>query len=209
MNLPENQRTLRCEHIATDAQFIALAQIAGIAVDLRYGTADNFVHSDVYSPLDCAWLHAHAAEKLHAAVTRLAQQSPHVRLLVLDALRPHRVQEMLWDSLAGTELHMYLADPAIGSLHSYGMAIDVTLIDDEGRELDMGTGFDNMTLLAHPELEAEHLAHGQLTFAQLANRLLLRNAMEHAGWRSISTEWWHFDATEDRAHIRATYTRVL
>ena len=68
--------------------------------------------------------------------------APGHRLLVLDALRPHRVQIELWDFLDGTGLRQYVADPARGSIHSFGMAIDATLIDAEGRELDMGSGFE-------------------------------------------------------------------
>ncbi len=200
---------VRSEEIAGSAIFVPLARISNIAIDLRYGSADNFVGRDIYSPLDCAWLHADAAIKLGTAVAWLATRAPSLRILVLDALRPHRVQEMLWESLKGTPLRIYLADPAMGSMHSYGMAVDVTLIDALGRELDMGTGFDNMTPLAHPEYEAKHLLEGALSAAQITNRMLLRDAMTDAGWRSISTEWWHFDASADRSNVRQTYTRVI
>jgi zinc D-Ala-D-Ala dipeptidase len=200
---------LRSEEIAGSAIFVPLARISNIAIDLRYGTADNFVGRDIYSPLDCAWLHADAANKLSTAVVWLATHAPGMRILVLDALRPHRVQEMLWESLKGTPLRIYLADPAIGSLHSYGMAIDVTIINSLGHELDMGTGFDNMTPLAHPEYEAQHRFEGKLSAVQIANRTLLRDAMTHAGWHAISTEWWHFDASADRTKVRQTYTRII
>jgi D-alanyl-D-alanine dipeptidase len=202
------QLTLASEDVAASPDFRHLNSIAGIAIDLRYATSNNFVGRDLYSPYDCAWLHVDAAEALEKAVAWLAQQRPDYTALVLDALRPQRVQQQLWDALAGTGLQMYLADPARGSIHSYGMALDITLLDEAGQELDMGTGFDDMTDLSHPALEEGFLAAGQLTEAQVANRRLLREAMLGAGFLGIRTEWWHFDCG-DRELVRATYRRVL
>jgi D-alanyl-D-alanine dipeptidase len=88
------------------------------------------------------------------------------------------------------------------------MAVDVTILDPSGRELDMGTAFDDMTELSHPKLEAEHVASGELTAAQIANRQLLRDAMFGAGFVGINSEWWHFDCG-DRVQVRATYAKVL
>ena len=196
------------EEIAGSPEFRHLSTIAGIAVDLRYAGADNFTGRDLYSPFDCAWLHREAAGALESAVAWLAAHAPGHTLLVLDALRPQRVQQQLWDALAGTGLQMYLANPARGSIHSYGMALDVTILDPQGAELDMGTGFDDMTDLSHPALEAGFLAAGALSEAQLANRRLLRGAMFGAGFLGINTEWWHFDCG-DRDRVRATFRRVL
>ncbi|MET0980865.1 MAG: M15 family metallopeptidase [Telluria sp.] len=199
---------LASEDIAGSPEFRHLATIAGIEVDLRYASANNFVGRDLYSPFDCAWLHRDAAAALEAAVAWLATRAPGHTILVLDALRPQRVQQQLWDALDGTGLQMYLANPARGSIHSYGMALDITILDPQGAELDMGTGFDDMTELSHPALEEGFLASGQLGEAQLANRRLLREAMFGAGFVGINTEWWHFDCG-DRERVRATFRRVL
>ena len=200
--------TIASEDVAGHPAFRHLSTIAGIAVDLRYATPDNFVGRDLYSPYDCAWLHRDAAAALERVVAWLKERRPDCTPLVLDALRPQRVQQQLWDALAGTDLQMYLADPKRGSIHSFGMALDVTLVDEAGRELDMGTGFDDMTLLSHPALEARFLASGELTTAQAANRQLLRDAMVQAGFVGINTEWWHFDCG-DRNLVRQTFRRVL
>lgn len=200
--------TVASEDIAGSPEFRHLSSIAGIRVDLRYASANNFVGRDLYSPFDCAWLHRDAAAALEKVVAYLAERAPGHTPLVLDALRPQRVQQQLWDALAGTGLRMYLADPARGSIHSYGMALDITLLDPEGRELDMGTGFDDMTDLSHPALEEGFLAAGRLTGQQVANRRLLREAMFQAGYVGIRTEWWHFDCG-DRDLVRATFRRVL
>ncbi len=188
--------------------FRHLSTIAGIAVDLRYAGPNNFLGRDLYGSHDCAWLHVDAASALERVVAWLALQRPGARVLVLDALRPQRVQQELWDALAGTDLQMYLAEPGRGSIHSYGMALDVTILDEAGVELDMGTGFDDMTELSHPALEEGFLARGDLTIDQVANRQLLRNAMFQAGFVGIKTEWWHFDCG-DRNVVRATFQRVL
>jgi D-alanyl-D-alanine dipeptidase len=202
------KHTMASEDIAASGQFRHLSTIAGIAVDLRYATTDNFVGRDLYSPHDCAWLHKDAALALESVVAYLAVRQPEYRVLVLDALRPQRVQQQLWDALAGTDLQMYLANPERGSIHSFGMALDLTIVDAAGEELDMGTGFDDLTERSHPALEGALLERGEITPAQIANRQLLRDAMGQAGFHGISTEWWHYDCG-DRNVVRERYWRVV
>jgi D-alanyl-D-alanine dipeptidase len=179
-----------------------------VQVELRYATPDNFVGRDLYSPIDCAWLHVDAAAALASAAAWLSRQRPDHRLLVLDALRPQSVQQQLWDALQGTDLLGYIAEPQRGSIHSFGMAVDVTIVDGEGRELDMGTGFDDLSERSHPALEEQLLARGELTPQQIAHRQLLRGAMFQAGFVGINSEWWHFDCG-DRIAVRKTFARVL
>jgi len=199
---------IACEDVPSHPDFRSLLSIAGISVDLRYATPDNFVGHDVYGGLDCAWLRREAADALELAAAWLASKRPGYTLRVLDALRPQRVQEVLWAELQGTPLTMYLANPERGSIHSFGMAVDVTVIDPRGAEVDMGSGFDEMSLNSHPDHEVEHLALGLLQPAQLVERGWLRAAMRHAGFQSISTEWWHFDFG-DRVAVRRDLPRVL
>jgi D-alanyl-D-alanine dipeptidase len=208
MSISGSSLTIASEDIAGDPEFRHLSTIAGIAVDLRYATPNNFIGRDLYSPYDCAWLHVDAAAALERVVAWLAEQRPGCTALILDALRPQRVQQQLWDALEGTGLQMYLANPARGSIHSYGMALDITILDENGVELDMGTGFDDMTELSHPKLEEGFLQTGALAHAQVAHRRLLRGAMFQAGFVGINTEWWHFDCG-DRNLVRQTFRRVL
>ncbi|MRV70885.1 D-alanyl-D-alanine dipeptidase [Duganella sp. FT92W] len=202
------KHTISSEDVPSHPDFRPLGSIAGIRTDLRYASANNFVGRDLYSPYDCAWLHREAAAAMEKAVAWLAHERPGCTLLVLDALRPQRVQQLLWDALRGTDLQIYLAEPARGSIHSFGMAVDVTICDGQGAELDMGTAFDDMTDRSHPALEGQMLANGELTEAHLANRDLLRGAMIAAGFVGINTEWWHFDCG-DRNTVRRDYVRVL
>ena len=201
-------RTAPIESIAEHPEFRRLDSISDVAIELRYATTHNFVGRNMYAGYDCAWLHRDAADALNTVVESLRAVRPDLQLLVLDALRPQRVQELMWASLEGTDLRQYLAAPDRGSIHSFGMAVDVTLIDAGNRELDMGTPFDDLTERSHPALESELLQRGEITVAQIANRQILRDAMTANGWQGISTEWWHFDCG-DRLLVRKNYTRIL
>ncbi len=201
------QPTISLDAAQHSGEFLALSSIAGIAVDLRYASSNNFLGRDVYSPMDCAWLHQDAAKALARAQVWLGARAGQHRLVVLDALRPHCVQVAMYDALQGTGLELYLAHPDRGSIHSFGMAVDVSVLDARGHALDMGSGFDAMQPESHPEFEAQHLATGALTAQHVANRNLLRGAMFGAGFRGISTEWWHFDFG-DKVSVRETHARV-
>ncbi len=198
---------LRVEDIANHPEFCRLATLHAVQVDLRYAGTNNFAGINLYGRLDCAWLRIEAAAGLEAAAQWLAQQRPGWRILVLDALRPQRVQEAIWDDVVGTGMEHYFAHPQRGSIHSYGMAVDVTLRDPSGREADMGSGFDEMTPASHPSLHAQHLASGVLSEAHVADRNWLRRAMEHGGFHGIPNEWWHFDHG-DRERVRRELPRV-
>ena len=199
---------LPIEEIASSLDYRHLNSIAGVSIELRYATKNNFAGRDLYGTLDCAWLHKDAASALELGIAWLQVQRPDLQVLILDALRPQRVQEQLWDALADTPLQMYLADPQRGSIHSFGMALDLSLLDQSGRELDMGTPFDDLSELSHPALEARFLANGDLLPEQVENRQLLRAMMAVAGFHGISTEWWHFDCG-DRHIVRVDYVRIL
>jgi len=200
--------SIRCEDVPEHPDFRALSTLVGIDIDLRYARSDNFAGRVLYrNGMDCAWLRREAAAGLDAAAAWLAAARPRWRLRVLDALRPQRVQEAIWAEVGHTPLAEYFANPAHGSVHSFGMAVDVTLLDAQGAEADMGSGFDEMSRLSHPALEAEHLALGTLRAEQLAHRGWLRAAMRRGGFHTITTEWWHFDHG-DRSHVRSRLPRV-
>ncbi|HET9822701.1 MAG TPA: M15 family metallopeptidase [Burkholderiaceae bacterium] len=190
------------------ALFRRLDAIAGIAYDLRYAGTHNFEGRALYQGLDCAWLREEAARGLEAAAAWLAAHGAGLHLLVLDALRPQRVQEAIWRDVAGTPAEPYFAEPVRGSIHSFGMAVDVTLIDGVGRELDMGSGFDEASERSHPAREDALLADGTLTAAQVAARARLRRAMGAGGFQGIATEWWHYNHG-DPQRVRREFPRVL
>jgi zinc D-Ala-D-Ala dipeptidase len=204
MSLP----VIRIEDVPGHAAFRHLSTLdPAIDVDLRYPTTNNFARRVLYRDWDCAWLRQEAAAGLEAAARWLAEQRPGWRIRILDALRPHRVQQAIWADVAGTHMQDYFADPARGSIHSFGLAVDVTLLTPAGEEADMGSGFDEMSLRSHPALNDEHLALGTLSVAQVTERGWLHAAMVRGGFRGIPTEWWHFDLG-DRAAIRRDGLRV-
>lgn len=198
---------MRVEDIAGDPAFRHLDALVGVQVDLRYAGSNNFASRNLYGRMDCAWLRAEAAAGLETAARWLQGQRPGWRILVLDALRPQRIQEAIWVDVAGTPQQEYFANPERGSIHSFGMAVDVTLLDPMGREADMGSGFDEMTPRSHPALHEQHLASGVLSAAQVAERECLRLAMHAGGFAGIPHEWWHFDHG-DRDRVRRDLPRV-
>jgi D-alanyl-D-alanine dipeptidase len=198
---------MQCELINEHPDFQALEAISGLKIDLRYATNNNFVGRNLYGGLHCAWVHREAGAGLALSVAWLHRNFPGYVLVVLDALRPHRVQLELWAHFKDSDLRQYLADPARGSIHSFGMAVDVTLLDPAGHEVDMGTAFDALTLLSHPQHEEKHRSQGLLDDTQIANRLILRQAMCSSGFHGISSEWWHFDFG-DRGRVRRDFERV-
>jgi D-alanyl-D-alanine dipeptidase len=166
----------------------------GVVIDLRYASTNNFVGQDMYGPFNRLFLHKRAFDKLKAAIALLKHEHPGYKFIVYDGLRPRSVQYLLWQKVVGTPQEKYVADPKKGSIHNFGMAIDLSVLDEKGHELDMGTGFDSFTPLAEPQLEKDKLASGELTEAQMANRLILRRPMEEAGFKVLPEEWWHFDS---------------
>jgi D-alanyl-D-alanine dipeptidase len=156
---------------------------AGYRFDIRYARTDNFFGRKVY-PSAKAFLLAHVEEDLHQAQRDLA---PHgLGLLIFDGYRPWSVSKLFWD---GSNEHdrEFLADPAKGSSHNRGCAVDLSLFDlRTGKMVEMPSDFDEMNEKAHAFYEG-----GSLESRRLRN--LLREVMEGNGFKGISVEWWHFN----------------
>lgn len=167
---------------------------SSIKVDLKYSSVNNFIGIDIYGDLNKAYLQKDAAEKLVYVQKMLKDTFPEYNLLIYDAVRPRSVQKIMWENfkMPESEKSKYLAHPEIASMHCYGIAVDLTIIDERGKALDMGTEFDSFEELAYPMLEEKMHSSGRLTLEQLKNRKLLRSLMSRAGFRGITTEWWHF-----------------
>ncbi len=156
-----------------------------VVVNLAYAGADNFTGQTIYRHDGC-FLHAAAAAKLARAAALAGRLG--YRLKIFDAFRPAEAQWRLWRHTPDAD---FLAPPWRGSPHSRGVAVDLTLIDGAGRELDMGTPFDALSPLAH------HDAAG-LTPPVQHNRHLLLGLMSAAGWDFYLKEWWHYQLFEPR-----------
>ncbi|WP_342083084.1 M15 family metallopeptidase [Dyadobacter sp. OTU695] len=183
-----------------------------ILVELKYSTTDNFIGRDVYGELTRAYLQPEMAKRLAKASALLKRQKPGYKLLVYDAARPNSAQYDLWNALDHLKIParsktQYVADPKMGSNHNFGCAVDLTIADEKGIPLDMGTKFDFFGPLAYPRSEQEMLKKGKLTVQQLENRQLLRSVMTQVGFKVNTTEWWHFDGMS-KAQARAKYGMI-
>lgn len=171
--------------------------IPSLKVELKYSTTDNFFGQDVYGDMTRAYFQPEVAEQLKKAAELLQNEYPNLTLLIYDGARPLSVQQILWDSLDKPDSikPLYVADPKIGGLHNYGVAVDLTIYDVEaGKPLDMGTAYDFFGYEAYPDRELEMMAQGKINRAQVANREILRKVMKAAGFSGIGSEWWHFNA---------------
>ncbi len=179
----------------------------GIRVDLKYSSADNFLGQDLYGDLEKCWLQREIALKLANAQRILKKKHPEWSLIVFDGVRPRRFQRQMWDLVKGTPAQSYVANPVSGSLHNYGAAVDLSIADAQGRELDMGTGFDHFGEFAQPRYDERFLRQGKLTQEQVNSRKLLRSVMIEAGFLPLQTEWWHFNGMRAK-EIRKKYKLI-
>ena len=173
------------------------SQVPGVLVELKYATADNFMKKDVYGCLTHAYLQKETMAKLKKAQALLEKEHPGYHLLIYDAARPLSKQWELWNTLTEyppAKRRTYVADPKEHSIHNYGSAIDLTVADEKGNPLEMGTKYDFFGELAYPKEEARFLKAGKLSQKAVENRLILRKAMTQAGFTAIDYEWWHFNA---------------
>ncbi len=154
---------------------------AGFVIDARYATTQNITGRRLY-PANELYLAPEAAARLVRVQQKLKAQGMGLKLF--DAYRPLSVQQRLWDQMPDER---YVANPAKGSRHNRGYAVDVTLVDDKGQELPMPTAFDEFSKKAH-------LDYQDLPAEVLKNRATLQEVMRGEQFEPLATEWWHFDA---------------
>lgn len=190
-----------------EAGLIDIATLdTSIAINLKYTTTDNFVGVDLYGDFNKCYLQPEAAEKLINAQKYLKEINKEYSLMVYDGARPKSVQQKMWDhvELPFSEKIKFLSNPKNASIHNYGSAVDVTIINKNGEELDMGAPFDYIGELAYPVAEQKLLEQGRLSQKAIDNRKLLRHVMYKAGFFNIQTEWWHFNSCT-RKEAKAKY----
>jgi D-alanyl-D-alanine dipeptidase len=178
-----------------------------IKVELAYSTTKNFMHMDMYGKLQKCYLPKEVAQAVATAQKKLSEISDHYQLIIFDGTRPLHIQQLMWDSLKLPieQKTKYLAYPGSVSLHNYGAAIDLGLITKDGVVVDMGTPFDFFGPEAHINNETQLVKDGKLSPEQVINRKLLRKVMLAAGFKTMSTEWWHFNyCTKEEAAVKFT-----
>lgn len=165
-----------------------------IIVDLMYGRSDNFTGVKLYDTLTKAYLRPETAAALDKAQKALSKRHPGYRLKICDASRPMSVQRRMYNVVRGTSKARYVSNPRKGGgLHNYGMAVDITIVDEKGHELPMGTKVDHLGPEANIDKEAWLVKTGKITSAERNNRQLLREVMTSAGFRPLKSEWWHYN----------------
>jgi len=169
-------------HGQSDTTIVLLSEIDSIIVqDVKYATTDNFTGVILY-PTAKVYLRKVVAEKLSAA-NKFAKDNFGYSIKIFDGYRPRSVQYKMWEVYPDPN---FVADPKKGSRHNRGAAVDVTLVDKEGKELEMGTPYDTFE-------KAAHFASSSISKTARRNRDILRSVMVQFGFKGISTEWWHFD----------------
>jgi D-alanyl-D-alanine dipeptidase len=161
-----------------------------LRLDIRYATARNFVGRPVYREAR-AFLQRPAALALVRVHRALREKG--YGLLVFDGYRPWSVTRLFWDSVRPEE-RAFVANPAVGSKHNRGCAVDLSLIDlATGREVEMPSPYDETSERASP-------AYAGGTPAQRRARDLLRAAMERERFSVEPNEWWHFNFEDWRSY---------
>ena len=180
LNAPKPLPVKNVSSPGNSSDFVDVVKLdPSIRLDIRYATSDNFTKSKIYDCPACL-LRQEAAEAIVKAQKALKKNG--MGLKMFDCYRPRPYQQRLWDKVPNPD---YVTPPAKGSMHSRGAAVDLTIVDAKGRELDMGTPYDFFGREAHTD-------NTNLPQKVLTNRRILREAMEAVGFKGIRTEWWHF-----------------
>lgn len=151
-----------------------------IVVDLKYATADNFMKEVLYRDARC-FLQPEVAARLVRVQKRLRLEGKGLK--IYDGYRPLAVQKRMFARFPHPG---FVADPAKGSNHNRGAAVDAGLVDAEGRDLAMPSAYDEFS-------ERSHIAYAGGTDAERMNRRLLQDAMQAEGFKPLESEWWHYD----------------
>ena len=169
------------ETSVNDSTFVNLKQYSqDFEYDMKYATEDNFLKAKVYDCAEC-FLRLKTVNALIDANKKFLEKG--YKIKIFDCYRPLDIQKKMWKIVSNPK---YVADPAIGSIHNRGGAVDITLIDSLGKELDMGTPFDFFGI------EASH-NYPNVSDNVKQNRILLKTIMTSSGFNSFDSEWWHYN----------------
>jgi D-alanyl-D-alanine dipeptidase len=180
--------------------------ISNLVIKMPYASFDNFTGHNLYCDIQRTFLHKDAMKKLKWAAVLLKKKEPNYKFILFDAARPNHAQEVLRAAVRGTPWQHFVSSPAKGSIHAYGMAVDIGLLNENDEHLDVGLPYDSFAFYAGKSGEKQALEQGLLTEIQIENREFLRSIMRQSGWISLSSEWWHFNAALGDT-IRAKYVQ--
>lgn len=177
----QSQNTVNAQAAVADSSFVNIRDFShDFVYDMRYATANNFLNAKVYDCGECYL--RYATVKALLAANEIAK-SKGLTIALFDCYRPVEIQQKMWKIVSDPK---YVADPAKGSIHNRGGAVDITLVNTDGSFVDMGTDFD------HFGKEAAH-SYQNLTVAQKHNRKILSEIMAASGFAPFESEWWHYN----------------
>lgn len=183
----------------TDRKFRSYGLVSIASVDpsigvlLKYASDDNFMKKNLYGDLKEAYFVQEIAERIALAQKMLRNDFPSFSLLIYDAARPMSIQKQMFETVKDTDKEMYVASPySGGGYHNYGLAVDLTIVDDKGDVLDMGSDFDCFDDVSHVGDEEALVASGRISAQAKKNREMLLKYMSAAGFDQNPAEWWHF-----------------
>jgi len=165
-----------------------------IQVDLVNSDPEkNYFRENYYNGLDKAYLRKEVAIKLSDAQKILRTKHPKYSLLILDAARPRSVSKKMYVKMKGTKFEKYVANPKKGSMHNFGIAVDITIVDENSKEIDMGfSPFRKSKLELYWQFAKLKMGF-KLNKEQAENRKILSDTMKRAGFLPLTLEWWHFN----------------
>lgn len=164
-----------------DTTFVDLKNYSqDFVYDMKYATTANFLKAKVYD-CDVCYLRLKTVKAMMAANQKFLKEG--FRIKIFDCYRPLDIQKKMWKIVPNPT---YVADPKKGSIHNRGGAIDITLVDKNNKELDMGTDFDYFGI------EASH-DYDKLSNKVKSNRKLLKKIMLESDFKSFDSEWWHYN----------------
>ena len=178
-----------------DSNAVEITGWQGLTVELRYADTINITGKNIYCSEKRAWAHRDIAYKLQKAIALVQKEHPGNKLHLWDAARPLFAQAVLREAIRGKGLSDYVSSATKGSLHNFGMALDLTAENPDGTLLDMGTDFDSFSPAAGASrrMEDSLVVAGELTARQVANRRIMRSILQRAGLIQLPSEWWHFN----------------
>jgi D-alanyl-D-alanine dipeptidase len=181
---------------------------SSIKVDLVNSDSDkNFFEEDFYNGLNKAYLRNNVAIKLSKAQQILKKEKPKYSLQVLDAARPRSVSRAMYEKMKGTRFERYVANPEKGSMHNYGIAVDITIVDENGIKIDMGPSpFYSSQAEIYWQYFLKKVGF-DISTEQKESRALLKRVMSKAGFYPLSYEWWHFNGMK-KEDARSTYSII-
>lgn len=181
ISLNAQNEVCKSEAVIADTTFVNLKEYSSDFIyDMKYATEDNFLKAKVYDCAEC-FLRLKTVKALIAANNDFKKKG--FRIKIYDCYRPLSIQKKMWEIVSNPE---YVADPKKGSIHNRGGAVDISIVDDKGKEADMGTPFDFFGI------QAGH-NYTKLPKSVLSNRKFLKSIMIKNGFNSFDSEWWHYN----------------